>query len=123
MKYTAAIMVGVNSVYPPHAVRDTAKRDRIRLAMEQDGWTGRPLLVMDCGGYYKALTGSHRLDAAMRAGINKIPVVVTAEMACIGDYGEMLLCEMREEGHSAEACALLEEEISHDYEDGSAYIL
>jgi hypothetical protein len=45
--------------------------ERIEQSMRNGGWQGRPLLVIDMGieGKVKALTGSHRLEAALRAGL------------------------------------------------------
>jgi hypothetical protein len=42
--------------------------------MSRRGWSGRPLLVVRLGTSRYAFTGSHRIAAAMRAGI-MVPVV------------------------------------------------
>ena len=47
-------------------------------SMEKDGWTGRPLLVEEVCRYklytqYFAWTGSHRIEAAKRAGLSSVP--------------------------------------------------
>lgn len=45
--------------------------------MRKDGWLGRPLLVVEAGrGAYQALTGSHRLAAALAVGLPAIPVII-----------------------------------------------
>jgi hypothetical protein len=54
----------VRDIYPVHEVRDEAKYEAIKASMQAHGWQGRPILVVDCGEYYQALTGSHRLAAA-----------------------------------------------------------
>jgi len=51
-------------------------------SMKKDGWTGRPLLVEEVCRYerytqYFAWTGSHRIEAAKRAGLSSVPCMVT----------------------------------------------
>jgi len=50
---------------PRHEVRDEDKVARLAQSMREDGWKGRPVLCWD----EKALTGTHRIAAAERAGI------------------------------------------------------
>lgn len=64
------------SITPRHEVRDVAHRDAIAASMSEDGWIGRPLVVVDSGDGYLALTGSHRLAAARLAGLDEVPVLV-----------------------------------------------
>lgn len=45
-------------------------------SMEENGWNGRPLLVVDCGGEYSALTGSHRIAAARKAELDEVPCAI-----------------------------------------------
>ncbi len=46
-------------------------------SLRRDGWSGRRLLVEEYRpGHYQAWTGSHRLAAARRAGLRRIPVLV-----------------------------------------------
>jgi hypothetical protein len=55
---------------------DEPRVSRIAQSMEEDGWVGDPLVVVDAGhGRYLALTGSHRLEAAERTG-TPVPAVV-----------------------------------------------
>lgn len=45
--------------------------------MRRSGWLGRPLLVVKrAGGGYQALTGSHRLAAALEAELAAVPAIV-----------------------------------------------
>jgi len=46
--------------------------------MRTNGWVGRPLLVVqvDLGDRYRALTGSHRYDAATKVPLVQIPCTV-----------------------------------------------
>lgn len=70
-------------IHPPHESPDAAKVKRIAESMRDGGWLGRPLLVepvaADIGSNtitaYKAWTGTHRLMAAMRVGI-QVPVII-----------------------------------------------
>ena len=72
--------VSPKSIRPLHEVRDEAKLLMLVEAMQAGGWTGRPLLVVDeGGGDYVALTGSHRLAAALESGLSEVPVVVVPQ--------------------------------------------
>ena len=62
-----------NLITPPHAVRDEAKLADLVASMRRAGWVDRPILIVDCGTW-QALTGSHRLAAAIVAGID-VPVI------------------------------------------------
>ncbi len=59
----------VNEIDKPKQVTTQAK------IMRKEGWIGRPLLVADEGDRIQAFTGSHRLAAAVEAGLDEIPVV------------------------------------------------
>ncbi len=59
---------------PPHGVRDTDKLSAIEQSMADHGWIGRPIPVYDSGNGLFALTGSHRLAAAKRTGVD-VPIV------------------------------------------------
>lgn len=74
--------VRISNIIPFHEVRDQDKFEKLTADMEENGWKGRPLLVIGCGGEYRALTGSHRLPAARKAGLEEVPV------ACV-EYGTM----------------------------------
>ena len=65
--------VAPDRIIPLHGVRDPVKLHRIRQAMVERGWEGRPILVHREGAYYHAWMGSHRVHAATEAGIN-VPV-------------------------------------------------
>ena len=75
MNYTPK-MVSLMEINPPHEVRDCKKFDALVTSMEQDGWQGRPLLVIRKDGEYKAITGSHRYAAACDAGLEEVPCVI-----------------------------------------------
>lgn len=46
---------------------------RLAESMKSKGWQGRPILTVDLGRGHEALTGTHRIAAAQKAGI-EIPV-------------------------------------------------
>lgn len=72
------------AIIPPHEVRDVKKLEKLTESMEAEGWVGRPILIYDIGRGPEALTGSHRIRAAQKAGIDEIPVVYVDDQ--IGDY-------------------------------------
>lgn len=74
--------VSISKIVPFHEVRNQEKFEKLTADMEEHGWNGRPLLVIDCKGEYRALTGSHRLSAARKAGLEEVPV------ACV-EHGTM----------------------------------
>lgn len=80
-------IVSEGTIEECHCVRDEEKFNSIVESMEENGWIGRPLVVVDLGGEYKALTGSHRLAAARKAGIGKIPVACVEFGTMFEDYG------------------------------------
>lgn len=53
----------------PHEPRDADKTDAISAEMEINGWKGRPVIIAEAGDYHIAITGTHRLAAAARTGI------------------------------------------------------
>lgn len=63
-----------DELVPPHELRDTGKSSQLAADMAKSGWRGRPVLVWDDGGKMRALTGSHRIVAAQKAGIG-VPVL------------------------------------------------
>jgi len=72
------------AIEPPHGVRDQKKLDSLVESMKEKGWVGRPILAYDIGRGPEALTGSHRIQAARKAGIDEIPVVMVDNE--IGNY-------------------------------------
>lgn len=63
-------------IQPLNAITDQAKYEKMVEDMETEGYKGAPIVAMENGNEgYIALTGSHRIYAARKAGID-IPVVV-----------------------------------------------
>ena len=73
---TEPTMISTSSIFPPHSVQDSEKFETLKAALETTGWEGRPLLVVEYGDVFQALTGSHRWAAADAAGIEEVPCVV-----------------------------------------------
>jgi ParB-like chromosome segregation protein Spo0J len=63
------------NIAPRQDALDSDKVARLTEDMEQRGYCGRPLLVVDYGDHYRAITGSHRLAAASSLGID-VPCLV-----------------------------------------------
>ena len=65
------------AIRPPHEPREREKYQKLVGSMRHGGWRGRPVLVIDMGrGLFQALTGSHRIAAALDADLASIPAIV-----------------------------------------------
>ena len=82
----AVEFVNPKRIEPPHGVENKEKYNELVDSMKVEGWVGRPVLYYDIGRGPEALTGSHRIAAAQKAGLSDIPAdKVTGDM---GDYGD-----------------------------------
>lgn len=78
----------LNYIMPFNEI-DAEKVSRLTDSMEENGYQGRPLLLFDDGNEgYIALTGSHRLEAAKRAGVDAKAVVIRPKEGF--DYTDLL---------------------------------
>jgi hypothetical protein len=77
MTTTGPIDLEPRRVTPLHEVRDADKFASLVAAMRDGGWQGRPVLVTQWGDGWVALTGSHRVAAAVEAGLDEIPCLAT----------------------------------------------
>jgi ParB-like chromosome segregation protein Spo0J len=68
-------MMDPRAIEPLHEIRDAATLAALTADMQAHGWMGRPLLVLR-DGVDMALTGTHRLGAAIAAGLDAVPCVV-----------------------------------------------
>jgi len=66
-------------LYPLHEVVDVPKRDTLAEDMKARGWQGAPL-VADSVEHGTLVTGSHRISAARKAGLDEVPVVEIADV-------------------------------------------
>ena len=63
-------------VKPLHEARQQRLLNELMADMLENGWQGRPLLVIERGADYLAWTGSHRIAAARQAGLSTVPCYV-----------------------------------------------
>jgi hypothetical protein len=54
---------------------ESGKVDKLADSMKERGWLGDPLLTVESNDLEMALTGSHRVQAAKKAGLEEVPVV------------------------------------------------
>ncbi len=79
---------------PPHSPNDSDKVNRLEESMKQ-GWTDRPLLVEQLkpleglSQRYEAWTGSHRIAAAKKRGLESVPclIITLKEAKAAIDHG------------------------------------
>lgn len=62
-----------SEIRPWHEFQDNTKYRTLVASMQDNGWTGAPIVVID-GERPQAITGSHRIPAAEFVGI-KVPTV------------------------------------------------
>lgn len=73
-------LINPNEIEPLHEARIPALLRELAEDMEENGWSGRPLLVIERKSEYLAWTGSHRIAAARKAGLKAVPCYVVAEL-------------------------------------------
>ena len=82
--------VDPRNITPLHRVKKRRKhhlRELVR-RLRESGWQGRPLLVERIGrNRYQAWTGTHRLAAARRLRMRRVPVVVIDSQKWIRRWG------------------------------------
>jgi uncharacterized ParB-like nuclease family protein len=87
--------ITLDKIEPWHEVTDYEKLEWIVEDMKENGWCGRPLVVLEIDGEYQALTGSHRYEAAKEVGLSEIPCAV---VECGNMFSQYSLSEiMRDE--------------------------
>jgi hypothetical protein len=80
------VWVTPRRIEPPHSVQDAAKVESIATSMRREGWQGRPLLLTFYGSQPDqeepweddlfALTGTHRLAAAVEIELEVVPCLI-----------------------------------------------
>lgn len=85
--------INPQSITPLHGVKDTDKLAALGESMTE-GWQGRPLLAIDLGNNdIQAITGSHRIAAAIDAGLDRIPVyIISTEDHITDEDGNCEVC-------------------------------
>jgi ParB-like chromosome segregation protein Spo0J len=71
--------IEIGSITPLHEARSRRHLQSLTDTMKENGWRGRPLLVIERRSDYLAWTGSHRLAAAKLAGLRSVPCYVLRE--------------------------------------------
>ena len=71
--------ISLEQITPLHELRSSQHLQDLVDDMRENGWRGRPLLVIERAEDYLAWTGSHRLAAAKDARIISVPCYVLAE--------------------------------------------
>jgi hypothetical protein len=64
------------NIIPYHEVRDEKKVRWLARNMQTNGWVGRPIIAVgnEAQGDCRALTATHRIAAAIVAGLQDVPV-------------------------------------------------
>jgi hypothetical protein len=108
-------------IVPLHEIRDFDKLHDLRCSMEAEGWQGRPLLIWQRWGCsYQALTGTHRLEAAIQAGLEEIPVfTINKALYCEDLWWEPVLDDLIE-GNDEDRVLWLE---SHGFQEAAQLML
>ena len=70
----SSVLMNPKNLMPLNKIEDAEKYKNILSSMQESGYQGRPILAYMDENKAKALTGSHRLYAARKAGI-EVPVV------------------------------------------------
>jgi hypothetical protein len=70
-------------IKPLHEARSQRLLTELADDMKENGWQGRPLLVIERASDYLAWTGSHRIAAARKAGLSSVPCHVVKERELI----------------------------------------
>lgn len=115
------VQVPLDECYPPHEEREPMKLALLKGSLMGGGWSGRPLLgFRHSEGGIHLLTGTHRVLAAVDAGLRTVPVVILDAADDALDRLEELLndCDdrdvlrwLRANTYDAAAIALMEAEV------------
>ena len=108
-------MISPTLIQPPRDVAPSPKLGDLIESMVLNGWTGRPLLLVNG----EAWTGSHRIAAAVAAGLEavpcfavEVPTEVFEEFGPVTDDDDRVALLKYALGSNAEAANLMRQEIS-----------
>ena len=79
----AIIEIDPRAIKPLHEPRQPHLLDELAADMRENGWQGRPLLVISRRDGYHAWTGSHRIVAAIKAELEAVPCYALDEAALL----------------------------------------
>ena len=87
---TETLRLDPSALRAAHRPTNDAHLDALVASMSREGWTGRPVLAFAGGegDAVRALTASHRLAAAVAAGLDAVPVLVLT-VDSEGLYGDL----------------------------------
>ena len=81
-------MIDPRRIIPLHKVKRKRDLRLLTAVMRDEGWTERPILVEQIRpGLYQAWTGTHRLAAARRARLRRVPVLLVDLKKWVRRYG------------------------------------
>lgn len=84
-------MVRPQSIVTWNEATDEEKVESLKDSMTKYGWVGRPIVMIE--GSNQALTGSHRIQAAIEAEIEEIPtIIITDDMLSEEQWDEFHDC-------------------------------
>lgn len=100
---------------PPHGVENHKLLTTLTETMKRHGWEGRPILVVNGACW----TGSHRIAAAVAAGLDEVPVLaVEIPEDVLVDFGSVTDDDDRlallEAADETEAAWLMSTEIAYN---------
>ena len=101
---------------PRHGIDRPADRDAIAASMAEHGWLGEPVVIDDRmvdGGYL--ITGNHRHDAAIKAGLEVIPCVTLADLCADAGINPDDYCDGSYDSDWAPLLAELPAEVAERY--------
>lgn len=81
-------MVDPRRILPLHRIKRPVDLRLLIAGMRDDGWCGRRLLVEEYSpGHYQAWTGTHRLTAAKRARLRRVPILIIDLKKWVKEWG------------------------------------
>lgn len=95
-------------IRPVHSLDSEAAVARFLRSLRANGWRGRPLLAETVTpGWYQAWSGTHRLAAARRAPLARVPVVLVDLAKWVRAYGRPVGCALDETRDERDGWAML----------------
>jgi hypothetical protein len=88
VRFPPDFWVPPHRIEPPHGVRRPKHFESLVRSFQRHGWRGRPVLVETIGrDGWLGWTSSHRLPAAIQAGVKLVPIVVLDKAAYVRVHG------------------------------------
>ena len=108
----------VGDLIPRHGIDRPADRDALAASMAEHGWQGVPVVIDgratgDEGGYL--ITGNHRHDAAVKAGLESVPCVTLANLCASAGIDLDAYCDGSHDSDWAPVLAKLPASVRDEY--------